>query len=128
MKLRPAIGIVALVIALVAAQLVLRAMDKEYCLTQLTMAIYYAIVVIGLCFIMGYAGQVSLGHGAFYAIGAYVAAILMDRFDVPYWATIPAAGTVTTQAVWIWLITRQPIACRCIAVAMSSVMLAVSSG
>ena len=55
MKLRPAIGIVALVIALVAAQLVLRAMDKEYCLTQLTMAIYYAIVVIGLCFIMGYA-------------------------------------------------------------------------
>ncbi|HNV20037.1 MAG TPA: branched-chain amino acid ABC transporter permease [Candidatus Hydrogenedentes bacterium] len=89
MKLRPAIGIVALVIALVAAQLVLRAMDKEYCLTQLTMAIYYAIVVIGLCFIMGYAGQVSLGHGAFFAIGGYTTAVLttydFSRFETAAW-------------------------------------------
>jgi branched-chain amino acid transport system permease protein len=40
----------------------------------------------------GYNGQISLGHGAFYAIGAYVAAILMDRFSWPYWATLPIAG------------------------------------
>jgi branched-chain amino acid transport system permease protein len=60
----------------VAAQLVMRATETEYCLTQLTMAIYYAIVVMGLCLLMGYAGQVSLGHGAFFAIGGYTSAVL----------------------------------------------------
>ena len=54
----------------------LRATGKEYCLTQLTMSLYYAIVVIGLCLVMGYAGQVSLGHGAFFAIGGYTSAVL----------------------------------------------------
>lgn len=63
-------------LALVAVQSVLRATGREYCLTQLTMSLYYAIVVIGLCLVMGYAGQVSLGHGAFFAIGGYTAAVL----------------------------------------------------
>ena len=57
-------------------QLVMRATGTEYCLTQLTMAVYYAIVVMGLCLVMGYAGQVSLGHGAFFAIGGYTSAVL----------------------------------------------------
>ena len=61
---------------MVAAQLLLRVMGKDYCLTQLTMSVYYAIVVLGLCLVMGYAGQVSLGHGAFFAIGGYTSAIL----------------------------------------------------
>jgi branched-chain amino acid transport system permease protein len=91
-RLRTAIEIVALIVALVAAQLVLRALDKEYCLTQLTMAIYYAIVVIGLCFIMGYAGQVSLGHGAFFAIGGYTTAVLttsdFSRFEAAAWGRL----------------------------------------
>ncbi len=60
----------------VGAQLVMRATGTEYCLTQLTMAVYYAIVVMGLCLLMGYAGQVSLGHGAFFAIGGYTSAVL----------------------------------------------------
>jgi branched-chain amino acid transport system permease protein len=42
----------------------------------------------------GYNGQISLGHGAFYAIGAYTAAILMDKFGVPYGLTLPIAGVV----------------------------------
>ena len=49
---------------------------REVYLTQLTMAAYYAIVVMGLCLVMGYAGQVSLGHGAFFAIGGYTSALL----------------------------------------------------
>ena len=61
---------------MVAAQLLLRVTGKDYCLTQLTMSVYYAIVVLGLCLVMGYAGQVSLGHGAFFAIGGYTSAIL----------------------------------------------------
>ena len=42
----------------------------------------------------GFNGQISLGHGAFYAFGAYTAAILMDKLGVPYWATLPVAFVV----------------------------------
>ena len=58
------------------------------------MVLIYAIAVLGLNILTGYNGQISLGHGAFYAIGAYATAILMDQFGVPYWATLPAAGAV----------------------------------
>jgi branched-chain amino acid transport system permease protein len=61
---------------------------------QLTLAMVYAIALLGLNMLTGYNGQISLGHGAFYAIGAYTAAILMDKFGVPYWLTVPAAGAV----------------------------------
>jgi branched-chain amino acid transport system permease protein len=54
--------------------------------------ICYAITLLGLNILTGYNGQISLGHGAFFAIGAYTAAIMMDRWDLPYWSTIPAAG------------------------------------
>ncbi len=67
---------------------------KDYHLFQATMVLSYAIALLGLNMLTGYNGQISLGHGAFYAIGAYTTAILMDRFGVPYWATIPAAGAV----------------------------------
>jgi branched-chain amino acid transport system permease protein len=50
----------------------------------------------------GYNGQISLGHGAFYAIGAYCAAILMDKYGVPYWATIPLAGIVCLVAGFLF--------------------------
>lgn len=67
---------------------------SNYRVFQLNMVLVYAIVLLGLNMLTGYNGQISLGHGAFYAIGAYVAAILMDRFGWPYWATIPVAGVV----------------------------------
>jgi branched-chain amino acid transport system permease protein len=66
-------------VVVVGAQLVMRATGTEYCLTQLTMSVYYAIVVMGLCLLMGYAGQVSLGHGAFFAIGGYTSAVLTTQ-------------------------------------------------
>jgi branched-chain amino acid transport system permease protein len=68
--------VVLFVCVVVALHLLLRVLDKEFCLTQLTMAIYYSIVVAALCLVMGYAGQVSLGHGAFFAIGGYTTAVL----------------------------------------------------
>jgi len=61
---------------LVAIQLVASATGKEYYLTQLIMAAYYSVVALGLCLLMGYAGQVSLGHGAFFAMGGYTSAVL----------------------------------------------------
>jgi branched-chain amino acid transport system permease protein len=60
----------------------------------LTLVLIYAIAVLGLNILTGYNGQISLGHGAFYAIGAYVAAVLMDRYGVPYWGTLPVAFAV----------------------------------
>ncbi len=61
---------------------------------QFTLVLVYAIALLGLNILTGYNGQISLGHGAFYAIGAYAAAILMDKFGVPYWLTVPVAGLV----------------------------------
>jgi branched-chain amino acid transport system permease protein len=66
------------------------------------MVLAYAIVLLGLNMLTGYNGQISLGHGAFYAIGAYTAAILMDRFGVPYWLTIPVAGAVCLVAGFLF--------------------------
>jgi len=69
---------------------------------QLTLAMVYAIALLGLNILTGYNGQISLGHGAFYAIGAYCAAILIDKFGVPYWATVPAAGAVCLVAGFLF--------------------------
>jgi len=61
---------------------------------QLTLVTVYAIALMGLNLLTGYNGQISLGHGAFYAIGAYVTAVLVHKAGVPYWATVPVAGLV----------------------------------
>jgi branched-chain amino acid transport system permease protein len=79
---------------LLAAACVLPFLLSNYRVFQLTLTLVYAIALLGLNMLTGYNGQISLGHGAFYAIGAYVAAVLMDKFGVPYWLTIPAAGVV----------------------------------
>ena len=83
--------------SLVAVHLFLRATGREYCLTQLTMSLYYAIVVIGLCLLMGYAGQVSLGHGAFFAIGGYTSAFLTTHDFAPLQAFAWARGLQHVQ-------------------------------
>jgi branched-chain amino acid transport system permease protein len=67
---------------------------KGYQLFQATMVLSYAVALVGLNLLTGYNGQISLGHGAFYAIGAYSTAILIDRYGVPYAAAVPVAGAV----------------------------------
>jgi branched-chain amino acid transport system permease protein len=89
----------------VATQLLLKATGTQYCLTQLTMAIYYTIVVLGLSLLMGHAGQVSLGHGAFFALGGYTSAILTTRdFSAIHWL----AGTPWLQKLHL-LAARQDL-------------------
>ena len=61
---------------------------------QLNLMLIYAIAIMGLNLLTGFNGQFSLGHGAFYAIGAYAAAILMDQYDVSYVWTLPVAGVI----------------------------------
>jgi branched-chain amino acid transport system permease protein len=61
---------------------------------QLTLVMVYGLAILGLNLLTGFNGQFSLGHSAFYGVGAYTTAILMDRWDVPYFCTLPAAGGV----------------------------------
>jgi branched-chain amino acid transport system permease protein len=65
---------------------------SNYRIFQFTSAFTYAIALLGLNMLTGYNGQISLGHGAFFAIGAYTTAILIDQFHWPYYATIPVAA------------------------------------
>ncbi len=53
-----------------------------------------SIGAIGLNILVGYTGQVSLGHGAFMMVGSYTAAILTTRYGVPFWLGLPAGGAV----------------------------------
>ena len=92
--------IMALVLLLAAAALPF--VVSNYRVFQLTMVLIYAIALLGLNILTGYNGQISLGHGAFYAIGAYVTAILMDQYGVPYWLCIPAAGAVCLLAGFLF--------------------------
>ncbi|MEM2983378.1 MAG: branched-chain amino acid ABC transporter permease, partial [Candidatus Bathyarchaeia archaeon] len=54
-----------------------------------------AIAAIGLNILIGYTGQISLGHGAFFGVGAYTAAILATDLRFPIWISVPSAGLVT---------------------------------
>ena len=79
---------------LLAAACLLPFLVKNYRVFQFNLVLVYAIAILGLNILTGYNGQISLGHGAFYAIGAYAAAILMERVGWPYWATLPVAGVL----------------------------------
>jgi branched-chain amino acid transport system permease protein len=67
---------------------------SNYGFLQLSLMIVYAIAVLGLILLTGFNGQISLGHGAFFAVGAYVAAVLIDQANWPYWATLPVAAAI----------------------------------
>jgi branched-chain amino acid transport system permease protein len=67
---------------------------SDYHVFQLTLVVIDAIALLGLNLLTGYGGQISLGHGAFYGIGAYTTAILVHTFGMPYWLTVPCAACV----------------------------------
>jgi branched-chain amino acid transport system permease protein len=88
--------IVLLVLAVVIPLLqpLLPNLVSDYRLFLVSTMIIAAIAVLGLNLLTGFNGQISLGHGAFYAVGAYTAAILMDQANLPYYATLPIAAVV----------------------------------
>jgi len=59
---------------------------------QLSQLMITFLAVLGLNLLTGYAGQLSLGHGAFMALGAYTAVILLNAFDLPWWVAVPGAA------------------------------------
>jgi branched-chain amino acid transport system permease protein len=73
-----------------------------YHLFQFSAVLIYAIALLGLNLLTGYNGQISLGHGAFFAIGGYTSAILIVKFGAAYWMTPPLAGLVCFVAGFLF--------------------------
>jgi branched-chain amino acid transport system permease protein len=90
------------VLLLLVIACVLPFLIANYRVFQMTLVLTYSIALLGLNMLTGFNGQISLGHGSFYAIGAYTAAILIDKAGMPYWATIPAAGAVCFAAGFLF--------------------------
>jgi branched-chain amino acid transport system permease protein len=95
--LRRYLPVLVLAVLVVLAQVLLSAAKLEFYMTQLTMSAYYSMVALGLCLLMGYAGQASLGHAGFFAIGGYAAAVLAT-LGIASWVSLPAAVLVTAAA------------------------------
>jgi branched-chain amino acid transport system permease protein len=64
----------------------------EYYLSILNLIFIAIVGALGLNILVGNTGQISLGHGAFMSVGAYTAANLAVRLDLPFWLTLPAGG------------------------------------
>ncbi|MBR2813024.1 MAG: branched-chain amino acid ABC transporter permease [Reyranella sp.] len=64
----------------------------EYYLSILNLIFIAIVGALGLNILVGYTGQISLGHGAFMSVGAYTAANLAVKLDLPFWITLPAGG------------------------------------
>jgi branched-chain amino acid transport system permease protein len=75
---------------------------SDFTVLQFSLMIVYAIAVLGLNLLTGFNGQISLGHGAFFAVGAYTAAILIDQANWPYWATLPMAALACFVAGYLF--------------------------
>lgn len=69
--------------------------SNQYALHVGIMVLFYAALASSLNLIVGYVGEVSLGHGAFLGLGAYTSALLSLYFQLPMWLTIPCAGIVS---------------------------------
>ncbi len=67
---------------------------EDFRVFQLNLVLIYAIAILGLNILTGYGGQISLGHGAFYAVGAYTSAILISQLGMSAYLTIPIAAVV----------------------------------
>ena len=75
---------------------------SNFRLFQFTQVYIYAMALLGLNLLTGYNGQFSLGHGAFFAIGAYASGIMMDKWNIGYGWTIPVAGVLCLVAGFLF--------------------------
>jgi branched-chain amino acid transport system permease protein len=92
------LGLVAVIVVALALPFVL----SNFRLFQFTLVFVNAIALLGLNILTGYNGQISLGHSAFYALGAYTSAIMIDKWSVPYMLTLPAAGLLCLVAGFLF--------------------------
>ena len=102
MKIKTWYPIVLLGGVLILIQLLTLITGTAYYLTQMTMAAYYVIVAAGLCMVMGYAGQISLGQAGFFAIGGYTTAVLTTidlsgQMEKPFFSFLERTGLLINK-------------------------------
>ena len=71
-----------------------RFFSLDYYLHMFVMSEIYAVLAMSLALIVGFSGQVSMGHAAFYGVGAYASALISLKSGLPFWVTIWCAGAV----------------------------------
>ncbi|MBE9569171.1 MAG: branched-chain amino acid ABC transporter permease [Proteobacteria bacterium] len=71
-----------------------------YYLTVLNFIAFYSMVALGLCLLLGYGGQLSISHAAFYAIGAYTSSIFCLRYGLHPLVSIVLSQCITTLTAW----------------------------
>src|ERR1700746_493266 len=64
----------------------------EYYLSIINLSLIAIVGALGLNILVGYTGQISVGHAAFMSVGAYTAANLAVKLGLPFWITLPAGG------------------------------------
>ena len=79
-----------LLLAVVAIAVLPLIFNDTYWRTNLTICAINVLLALGLDFILGYTGQLNLGHSAFYGLGAYVSTLLIVKLGVPFWAAFVA--------------------------------------
>jgi branched-chain amino acid transport system permease protein len=91
----------ALVVASAAALVTAPAwLASPYHLHVLIMAGVFAILALSLNLLLGYTGQLSLGHAAFFGIGAYTSALLALKLEWSFWLALPSAAVAAGLAGW----------------------------
>jgi len=110
---------------LVVVAAIMPFMLSGFRLFQFTQVFIYTIALLGLNILTGYNGQISLGHGAFYALGAYTSAIMMDHWNVPFLITLPVAGVLCLGAGFLFGIPALRLEGLYLALATFSLALAV---
>nr|WP_255763546.1 branched-chain amino acid ABC transporter ATP-binding protein/permease [Pelomonas sp. P7] len=83
------------ILAIAAVAVFPLASGNPYYIHLVETIMIYAIVLFGLDIVVGYTGQVSLGHAGLFGIGAYTAGVLILKLDAPVYLTLPAAIAVT---------------------------------
>ena len=81
-------------LVILALFLVVPLLVKNFIIFQMTMLLIYGLAVLALNILTGGSGQFSLGQSAFYAVGAYTSAILMEHGGINYALTLPVAGVI----------------------------------
>ncbi|UPJ49051.1 branched-chain amino acid ABC transporter permease [Bradyrhizobium sp. 200] len=81
-------------LVILAALLITPVFVKNFVIFQMTMLLIYGLAVLALNILTGGSGQFSLGQSAFYALGAYTSAILMEHVGMNYVLTLPIAGLI----------------------------------
>ncbi len=89
------VSFLLLLVALVAFPFIaLKVAGGSYYMNVINLIAINAIVAVGLNILVGYTGQISLGHAGFFAIGAYAQALLVMKYSVPFLIAVPMAGVV----------------------------------